>query len=156
MHPIRFVRLTALFFFVLACAATLQAQPGLCALQPFQGVWCAECSGFADLNLVDPRVPPNTMVPFSMLQRVKIDSRGNAVGKGHASLGGLVLPFESRSLFSSKEDCTGEKTYELIVPGIGTLPGVGAVVFLPLQQEFKVILLAPGHAITCTYKRMHM
>lgn len=156
MQPISFVRMAVLCVLVLAFAAPLMAQPGLCALQPFQGVWCAECSGFADLNLIDPRVPPNTMVPFSMLQRVKIDSKGNAAGKGYASMGGVVLPFESRSLLSSKEDCTGEKTYELIVPGIGTMPGTASVIFLPTQQEFKVMLLNPGHAITCTYKRMHM
>jgi len=156
MQPIHFVRLAMILFFALACAASLQAQPGLCSLQPFQGVWCAECSGFADLNLIDPRVPPNTMVPFSMLQRVKIDSRGNAVGKGNASIGGMVLPFESRSVFKANEDCTGEKTYELIVPGVGSLPGAGAVIFIPAEQAFKLILLNPGHAITCTYRRMHM
>lgn len=155
MRAMKFSRMAWMIALALVCCLALQAQPGVCGQQPYRGVWCTTCSGFLDLHLINPAVPENTMVPFSMLQRTEIDADGKGSGKGQASVGGTVLPFTSRSTFTANADCSGEKTYELNVPGLGTLPGTAWVLYLPLRQEFKIILLNPGHAITCTYKRIH-
>ncbi len=155
MRATNFSRMAFLMVMVLACGLALQAQPGVCGQQPYRGVWCTTCSGFVDLHLINPSVPENTMVPFSMLQRTEIGADGKGSGKGQASVGGVVMPFTSRSTFTANSDCSGEKTYELNVPGLGIMPGTGWILYVPAGQEFKVILLNPGHAITCTYKRIH-
>jgi hypothetical protein len=146
----------ALLTLVVGSGLTASGQSGLCQHQPFRGAWCGTCTGFTDLSNIDPSVPKNTLVPFSMLLRVDIDGQGKSAGAGHASVGGAVLPFETKGTFTAKPDCSGEKSYELTVPGLGIIPGKAAVVYLPLSGEFKIILLNPGDAITCVYKRIHM
>lgn len=142
---------------LLGAAWPAAAQPGACRQQAFRGVWCATCTGFTSLANIDPAADPKTLVPFSMLVRTEINAQGEGAGSGHASVGGVVLPFDTKAVFTMKPDCTGEKTYTLTVPALGAvLPGKAVVIYSSSGDEFRILLTNPGDAISCVYKKIYM
>ena len=131
------------------------AQPNSCRQEMLRGTWSFTCSGFTDLSKVNPALAAGTMGPFSMLGRGTLSLEGKGGGKGFASLGGTVIPFEAEESYAINADCTAEKTYVLRNKALGlTVPGKAATVIMPDGSEFSMLILTQGDAVTCQYKRM--